>query len=861
MRNFEAFPQVRNLSIRRRLQARILGCERILTLKSFQRDTIVLEGCYKPLEDLFLMEEITLRRECEASFRLDSRCFRANYIDLWLHVMRNSPYLSNHLSAKPIGQGVGDEPVHYLKSNAAVSKLASFAASRGFRNPGIDHLLLGDHVQIHTEPKGTKFPKLSCNRGNIRRENRSSRPQVCDFEQAWKHLSLQSVFRAQTHAVQEYPTAFAVIRNIVRSFLGGATPDEIDNPRRIMHVHQYMEQQNDLGGVRYELQHSSCRDVTTIDSDPMQGISQHPAKKARPASSIYSRSARSLSPPTSPQHGSIAGSESDTVDSFIDSYQSRDDVSSNVNGAECHEFGGDVHGGVSQENQQNEDTSMLLSPGTSNNFPASTVVEAPVYSPRIVEGEVRRERLEVVKDGVGQAHDTLHESQKEGYRTNPHRIAKPQHYKKKKRLKQRQRHLTQVLQGHDNESRMTPAQREFIDLIEPKGVEVDNVCSTLSTGEVSEATSLELAMPQLVHDDGGINMQGSANQWHTNNEDDDVQTGTRKAEEQMYGAEDAVNEVYDDEPACQTQQTREDEIGDGINGDEKIHIPSNTTNDLFPGGPIEPTPDSSIVHHEPTHSVKALAVIEKQAETSDGGISVQDKREVIHHERGSIYDADNGAIPQIQEDTNPKEESSTAVVSEGPVKSTNPRESMFPGGPITPGSLKQVTQGGQWSSATPTFSRKRNLPRESEDSGVHLRAPKASNRTQKNSWEPFKDTVDAVGRVWGDLDYARIYVTSSVNIGELSIQQHPNQERLWSWLKDDQELFDRQMSLLRKKFGFQVICSDPQGRRYRSLEHMEYWNAYFGSNQPGYWLAVLTQWRSAGASWEKVRKTHDDRRH
>ena len=185
---------------------------------------------------------------------------------------------------------------------------------------------------------------------------------------------------------------------------------------------------------------------------------------------------------------------------------------------------------------------------------------------------------------------------------------------------------------------------------------------------------------------------------------------------------------------------------------------------------------------------------------------------------------------------------------------------MFPGGPLAPRSIEQVTSGEQSSFETPKLSKKRNLPTEPEDTSVHLRIPKTSNRTQKNSWEPFKDTVDAVGRVWDDLDHARIYVTSSVDIGELSAQLHPHQKRLWSWSEHDPVLFDQQLSLLRKRFGFQVICSDPQERRYRSLEHMEYWNAYFGDNQRGYWLAVLTQWRSAGASWEKVRKTHDDRR-
>jgi hypothetical protein len=173
--------------------------------------------------------------------------------------------------------------------------------------------------------------------------------------------------------------------------------------------------------------------------------------------------------------------------------------------------------------------------------------------------------------------------------------------------------------------------------------------------------------------------------------------------------------------------------------------------------------------------------------------------------------------------------------------------------------MKQRTTEEHSSAQTPTLSKKRNLPTESEDASVNLRLPKPLNQIQLNSWEPFKETVDAIGRIWGNLSHARIYVTSSRDIEELSTQQQTDQERLWSWLKEDQELFDRQMSLLHMKgFGFQVVCSDThtQGRRYCSLKHMEYWNAYFGDNERGYWLAVITPWRSRGSSREKVRKTY-----
>ena len=99
IRKFEAFPHVHSPSVRQNLQVRVLSCERIITLKSFHRDTILLEGCYQPLRSLFQVEETTLRAACEAVFTLDPRYFRANKIDLWLYVMRNYPWLSDHSSA------------------------------------------------------------------------------------------------------------------------------------------------------------------------------------------------------------------------------------------------------------------------------------------------------------------------------------------------------------------------------------------------------------------------------------------------------------------------------------------------------------------------------------------------------------------------------------------------------------------------------------------------------------------------------------------------------------------------------------------------------------------------------------------
>ena len=70
-----------------------------------------------------------------------------------------------------------------------------------------------------------------------------------------------------------------------------------------------------------------------------------------------------------------------------------------------------------------------------------------------------------------------------------------------------------------------------------------------SDGEAPVPSNSKSTISQLVHDDIGIkahsfeahqDIQRIANQWYNNDEDDNVQTATRKAEEQMRSADDAL---------------------------------------------------------------------------------------------------------------------------------------------------------------------------------------------------------------------------------------------------------------------------------------------------------------------------------
>ena len=62
MHNLQVFPRVRSPTIRRKLVARLLGCERILTFKSFHQDMILLEGCYQALRGPFFQQQEPLCR-------------------------------------------------------------------------------------------------------------------------------------------------------------------------------------------------------------------------------------------------------------------------------------------------------------------------------------------------------------------------------------------------------------------------------------------------------------------------------------------------------------------------------------------------------------------------------------------------------------------------------------------------------------------------------------------------------------------------------------------------------------------------------------------------------------------------------
>lgn len=229
IRNFGIFPHVRNWSIRRKLQARLLRCPRIITIGSFHRDMILLEACYRPLRSLFPTMEITLREDCISSFEHDWRYFEVNYRELWICVISRYPHLSSPVSKNLKKDRKNKGPT---TDQSVMSQLASFAASRGFTNSEIQRLLGHDEVNLGLDALPEVSPKLSQDEEDLPLQYRCSRPSLSDFEKEWHLLSLENIYELPEQAKKDHPTAYAVARDTVRCFLGLFAPFGIGHAER-----------------------------------------------------------------------------------------------------------------------------------------------------------------------------------------------------------------------------------------------------------------------------------------------------------------------------------------------------------------------------------------------------------------------------------------------------------------------------------------------------------------------------------------------------------------------------------------------------------------------------------------------------
>ena len=386
-------------------------------------------------------------------------------------------------------------------------------------------------------------------------------------------------------------------------------------------------------------------------------------------------------------------------------------------------------------------------------------------------------------------------------------------------------------------------------------------------------------------------MQYDVNQWYDHDEEDDVQSGTRKAEEQMRGSDGAVGEVYNDSPTGRNGQDREE-------GEEKEcdvdhgDMGSNSTDtaiDVFPGGPIEPTANSSGDHHEPTHPLEPPTFSGSQAETSEGSTSLRDKRKPIYRNQDSFGQVATSAAPKIQTPQfQGKGSDAGTVAQDADLQAVRPPSMFFPGPSFVPRGVKAAERVVQSSpQATrhthairePRHENAKPLPDIPDESGhdgvtnpldlsrrrkfdeveqpdVHIRTPQDHDLTQLENWESMKEEIASVRRNMDDLEKNRIYILSSVDLEELASRRHPKYNRLWSWSNTEKGQFHDQIDrLLHKGFQLQMLISEQHslGGGYRMVPHMEYWKAYF-TDRTLYWLAVVTPEPANSQLPKKVRR-------
>jgi len=828
-------------------------------------------------------------------------------------------------------------------------------------------------------------------------------------------------------------------RNIALCFWGTDTPREIENPQRLLQFHQYNELYNSVGVGRDGSPIPPSQYDTDGDLSAMQGESQDAVNLHPLTSSRYSDSSRSTSTPTSRRCGSIAGGVEWTEEDFIESYGRCVDTPDFDDGSNMQAIESLVDRDSDQLNQSDADVFMALSPGFKPSSPAPTHTEPLHLSPQAQDIHMRGEHAKV--DGLWQASPGpkqgrdrgertdgwLHKIKNVGNRKILHRVEKARHETQNPRLKQQKTNMTRTMQNTIDELRATASPPERVNQCESERVEnhdahngsgpqetveshgtagPGNVCATDGQRPTSADSSNSTAPRTTLSPEGNgfdpsqRDRQASDDfteyvqapplyvecQWPNNDQDEDVWTGMKKAEEQIRSADDAVGEVYDDSVPNQPEQNSETENGLGVGHGNKTGTLTNAANDIDLGHLIVPITNSSTINQGPAQSIETPTSSVAQVETSEGFTSRQDKRRAIHHDKESSKrlvnsgSSDIGTFQPASEINGPEstvnQPNEESAASEPNASFTRP-ESLFPGKSLIPHGTKQATKGSYTSLEISPSSGERPFPnlaggndplnangqgerskhpserskqkavvvdseilrrvddeppqgrtrrpehvderstgtvdressllanrrvapfpgpsnirgppdaldvdsnsgRETSQGGIraqsvgvlkrklksdeveehaHIRSPKDRKPAQLKDWELAKDAIVSVEKLQHELDQNAIYITSTLDIEELTPRRHRNHTRLWSWSREEQLEFDSQVgALLRRNFRLQMVSSNQHSipRNYTTVTHMTYWMSHFDVDRSLYWLGILSPEPGVVGPREKVMRT------
>lgn len=221
---WQVFPGIADTDHRDAVFQRLRSCNRVLSFYSFFEDTVYLEACHHSMRCL-LVSRGAYRRSFESAFYDNfeghDEDFRSCYIQLWLYAMRHFPELSDLSASCPRKDNGALRPSRVGVVQSRQRAFSAFASSLGFRC-----LALESDALRQTLPDieaAQQLPSTSTDLLDLPTKARCNRPFERSFRANRKFLFLSSIYADTTERL-EFPTSFAVAKDLVQSFWGASFP-------------------------------------------------------------------------------------------------------------------------------------------------------------------------------------------------------------------------------------------------------------------------------------------------------------------------------------------------------------------------------------------------------------------------------------------------------------------------------------------------------------------------------------------------------------------------------------------------------------------------------------------------------------
>ncbi|KAK5105716.1 hypothetical protein LTR62_002341 [Meristemomyces frigidus] len=346
MRERTIFPRVVGAKARGDLEARILKCKRITTLSSFSEDTILLELCYTVLSDLlparWARKNCSLREMLQHVFTLEIEKFPANYLQIWLHVMRDFPALSNSRAGNVRKDKSRSKPMTRAVDPEKMAQLGHRASQLGFQTEKISKLadLCSASVDQAVE---ISRPAYTGDDHSLDPRHRCGRPRETDFSRGRGHLFLEHILATPCSPSGAYVTWSAAARETIHAFwkdclLVCGKPRQEDaflcnNPVHADEVTAHVEQMttslitteiNRTGRVSEDVRHS--RTCSVGDGGTCHGLGGKSTGETQ-APHDATQAEHGQIPPASSVYDSWPPSRTNSNDRLADNAQHHDDES------------------------------------------------------------------------------------------------------------------------------------------------------------------------------------------------------------------------------------------------------------------------------------------------------------------------------------------------------------------------------------------------------------------------------------------------------------------------------------------------------------------------------------------------------